>query len=128
MDNAVIESLKEIASTEGFQPYKGNPVVTMGPEGSWDAGALGSMTVVLAEGVFHVYYEAWGLRSEKTWDAAEYESLQIGRATSKDGIHWTKDPDNPVLLQGSEGEWDETGVWDPLWGRGLKYPWEMILH
>ena len=89
VDNAVIESLKEIASTEGFQPYKGNPVVTMGPEGSWDAGALGSMTVVLAEGVFHVYYEAWGLRSEKTWDAAEYESLQIGHATSKDGIHWT---------------------------------------
>jgi len=125
VDAATVESLKKMASTDGFLPYNGNPVITMGPEGSWDAGALGSMTVVLAEGVFHLYYEAWGVRSEKMWDAAEYESLQIGHATSVDGINWVKDPDNPVLLQGEEGEWDETGVWDPyvIYEDGLFKMW-----
>jgi predicted GH43/DUF377 family glycosyl hydrolase len=105
--------LKRIASTDGFKPYSSNPVISMGPEGSFDAGALGSMTILKVGDTFHVYYEAWGVRSEKEWDASEYETLQIGHATSKDGIHWNKDPENPVIEQGTEGEWDETGVWDP---------------
>jgi hypothetical protein len=97
-------SLKQIASTEGFKPYEGNPVISPGSVGTFDAGALGSMTILKVEDTFHIYYEGWGVRSEKEWDAAEYETLQIGHATSKDGIHWTKDPNNPVLTQGKEGE------------------------
>lgn len=108
-----IDSLKEIASTKGFQPYQGNPVIETGPKGAWDAGALGSMSIVKAGDTYHLYYEAWGKRSSKEWDAAEYETLQIGHATSKDGIHWNKDPNNPVLEQGEKGDWDATGVWDP---------------
>jgi acetyl esterase/lipase len=94
--------------------YHQNPVISTGPEGSWDAGALGSMTVLKVGDTFHLYYEAWGVRSEKEWDAAEYESLQIGHATSTDGIHWTKDPHNPVLPRGAQGQWDRTGTWDPF--------------
>lgn len=30
-DPAVLESLSGLASTEGFQPYEGNPIVTMEP-------------------------------------------------------------------------------------------------
>lgn len=112
-DQSVLNSLKRMASQDGFKPYDGNPVITMGPEGTFEAGALGSMTILQVEGVFHIYYEAWGVRSEKEWDASEYETLQIGHATSTDGIHWNKDPNNPVLEQGGKGEWDETGVWDP---------------
>ncbi len=113
LSSSVIDSLMQVSSTEGFQPYSGNPVIEPGSEGSWDAGALGSMTVLKVGDTFHIYYEAWGVRTEKLWDALEYETLQIGHATSKDGIHWTKDPKNPVLSRGGEGEWDETGVWDP---------------
>ena len=126
--------LRVIASCDRFNPYDGNPVIATGPEGSWDAGALGSMTIIKVDDTFHIYYEAWGERSEKEWDAAEYETLQIGHATSKDGIRWKKDPNNPVLHQGDEGEWDATGVWDPyviyedglfkMWygGGGGRYP------
>jgi predicted GH43/DUF377 family glycosyl hydrolase len=113
VEPSVLDALKQISSTAGFKPYEANPVLRPGPEGTWDAGALGSMSVLKAGDVFHMYYEAWGVRSEKEWDAEEYESLQIGHATSKDGIHWAKDPANPVLPQGREGEWDETGTWDP---------------
>jgi len=125
MDPSVIESLKKMASTDGFNPYDGNPVLTTGTESSWDAGALGSMTILKVGDTFHLYYEAWGKRSEKEWDASEYETLQIGHAISKDGIHWTKDPDNPVLEQGGKGEWDETGVWDPyvIYENGIFKMW-----
>lgn len=134
VDATVISSLKDIASTEGFKQYENNPVLKTGPEDSWDAGALGSMTIIKVGEVFHIYYEAWGSRSDKEWNAAEYETLAIGHATSKDGIHWEKDPNNPVVPQGKEGEWDATGVWDPfviyedglfkMWygGGGGRYP------
>jgi hypothetical protein len=109
----ILEGLRQIASTEGFRPYEGNPILEPGPEGSFDAGALGSMSVLLADGIFHMYYETWGVRSDAEWDADEYESLQIGHATSRDGIRWTKDPGNPVLAHGGEADFDRTGVWDP---------------
>ena len=38
------------------------PVISPGEKGSWDAGALGSMTVVKVGGVYQMYYEAWGVR------------------------------------------------------------------
>jgi len=119
------ESLIKISSTDGFKPYEGNPIIAVGPEGSFDAGALGSMNILLVSGVFHCFYETWGVRSEKEWDASEYESLTIGHATSIDGVNWTKDPQNPVLSPGGEGEWDETGVWDPyvIYEDGLFKMW-----
>lgn len=91
--------------------HAANPILSPGPTGSWDAGALGSMSVVQTGGVLHMYYEAWGVRGDS---AADYRSLQIGHATSKDGISWTKDPANPVLRKGVGNEWDKDGVWDPF--------------
>lgn len=113
LDSSVLEDLKQLGSTEGFKYYGGNPILDTGQEGSFDAGALGSMTVVLVDSVFHLYYETWGLRTDAEWDADEYESLTIGHASSRDGIHWTKDPENPVLDRGGEVDFDRTGVWDP---------------
>ena len=34
-------------------------------------------------------------------DWSDFTSLQIGHATSPDGIHWTKDPANPILPKGA---------------------------
>lgn len=111
--SSVLEHLEQLGSTEGFKPYEGNPILATGPEGSFDAGALGSMSIVLVDGVFHLYYETWGVRSDAEWDASEYESLTIGHASSKDGLNWIKDPENPVLDHGGEADFDHTGVWDP---------------
>jgi predicted GH43/DUF377 family glycosyl hydrolase len=94
--------------------YENNPVLTVGEPGTWDAGALGSMTVLKVGDTYHMYYEAWGVRSDSEWDADEYASLQIGHATSLDGITWTKDPANPVVPKGQKGSWDERGTWDPF--------------
>jgi hypothetical protein len=106
LDPAIISSLKQLGSEDGFKPYIENPIIDVGSEGSFDGGALGSMSVLLVDSVFHVYYETWGIRSSAEWDAGEYESLQIGHATSTDGINWIKDPNNPVLPHGGEADFD----------------------
>ena len=107
------ESLRRIGSTEGFKPYDGNPILKPGLAGSFDAGALGSMCVLRVGDVFHLYYEAWGVRAAKNGTPKEFETLQVGHATSADGVHWTKDPLNPVLPHGGKPDFDRTGVWDP---------------
>lgn len=97
-----------------FKDVAENPVVLApGINGEWDAGALGSMTVIKVRDTFHMYYEAWGALSNEGTNG-EYESLQIGHATSIDGIKWDKDTANPVIPIGVEGEWDEDGTWDPF--------------
>ena len=97
-----------------FKDYSKNAVVLApGGEGEWDAGAIGSVSVIKVNDIFHLYYEAWGQLS-KGGTKEEYESLQIGHATSTDGIHWKKDPANPVVKRGEKGEWDRDGTWDPF--------------
>ena len=102
------------AAPSQWTPHPNNPVLMPGPKGTWDAGALGSMSVIKVGGVYHMYYEAWGARSDKKWDHEEYNSLQIGHATSQDGVHWTKDPANPVVPKGTGADWDKDGTWDPF--------------
>ena len=97
-----------------WEVYTNNPVLRPGAKGEWDAGALGSMTVLKVGAVCHMYYEAWGVRSSKADNWSEFTSLQIGHATSSDGIHWQKDPANPVLPKGTGADWDRDGTWDPF--------------
>jgi hypothetical protein len=61
--------------------------------------------------LLHMYYEAWGVRGNS---GADYNTLQIGHATSRDGVHWVKDPANPVLPKGTGPDWDADGTWDPF--------------
>src|SRR5439155_21364349 len=52
-----IKELHELAGTNGFTVYTNNPVLRPGGKGEWDAGALGSMTVLKLGNLFHIYYE-----------------------------------------------------------------------
>lgn len=99
------------ASRDCWQTFDNNPVLSPGSARTWDAGALGSMTVLRVGDVIHMFYEAWGERNQS---AADYSSLQIGHATSSDGVHWTKDTANPVLKKGTGNDWDRDGTWDPF--------------
>ncbi len=92
-----------------WQVYTNNPIVSPGPSGSWDAGAIETMTVVRVGDVYHMYYEGWA----KGPNGGGLGAIQIGHATSSDGVHWTKDPANPVLRPGPGNDWDKKGVWDP---------------
>jgi len=106
-----VQQLRDLAGTDHWAVYPNNPVLRPGAKGEWDAGALGSMTVLMVGEVFHMYYEAWGVRGNSAMD---YNTIQIGHATSLDGVHWTKDPANPVLSKGAGNAWDHDGTWDPF--------------
>jgi hypothetical protein len=105
------QAIRQHAGTTAWKEYQDNPVVKLGAKGQWDSGALGSMTVIQVGKVFHMYYEAWG---DKGAGRLDYHSLQIGHAVSPDGLHWAKDPANPVLSPERGGQWDKDGVWDPF--------------
>jgi hypothetical protein len=96
-----------------FNVYAGNPVLSPGTRGEWDAGAIGSVTVIAAEGAVHLFYEAWG-DPDPAKEGVDYSSLQIGHAVSLDGVHWSKDTTNPVVPKGTGNEWDAKGTWDPF--------------
>jgi predicted GH43/DUF377 family glycosyl hydrolase len=83
-----------------WEKYEGNPVMDVGPPGSWDSRASGPTSVIHQEGI----YKAWLFGVDDTGRG------RIGYATSTDGLEWTKYAENPVLIPGEEGEWDDNNT------------------
>ena len=77
-----------------------SPVMDIGLPGSWEEiGALVPRVIADVVG-----YKMW----YTGWDASDL--MQIGYATSPDGITWTRHPGNPVLTPGGPAEWDASGT------------------
>lgn len=70
-----------------------NPLITTGPAGSWNDTKLYQSFVMRHEGVYYLYYNAYGTATH---------SEQIGLATSTDLLNWHPHPDSPLLRQGDE--------------------------
>ncbi len=76
-----------------------NPVLSLGPKGSWDdASHAGPCVLRLPDG-FHMWYLGSGEYKGKT-------AWRIGHATSPDGLNWKKSGTQPVLDIGRLGDWD----------------------
>jgi len=80
-----------------------NPVMLSGSAGEWDRMSYVN-TVVQVDGTYHLYY--MGKESVQV----SPEDWDIGHAMSPDGVNWVKDPANPVVARGDQGEWDSGGV------------------
>lgn len=83
---------------EKWVKFYGNPVFQPGPPGSWEEKSVDCFSI----GYFFGQYMMWYVGTP------ENLSCQIGLATSPDGIHWTKHPENPVIRVGPKGSWDES--------------------
>ncbi|HUT28556.1 MAG TPA: hypothetical protein VMX13_02100 [Sedimentisphaerales bacterium] len=103
-EQALRTKWSSLAGQTAWKPYPHNPIISPGSPGRWDSWGVMSMSVVKVGDVFHLYYEG---------GAGGVGDLQIGHVTSTDGLHWTKDPSNPVLRPGDPGRWDDGAVWDP---------------
>ncbi|MBI4548508.1 MAG: T9SS type A sorting domain-containing protein [Ignavibacteriae bacterium] len=98
-------SVGEAISPDGIFWYtlRGNPRLTPGPSGSFDASGIRKISVVRDHDGYKMYYYSPVNGVNK-----------IGMAYSPDGHSWTKHPGNPVLEPGSQGSWDDAGVWAPM--------------
>jgi predicted GH43/DUF377 family glycosyl hydrolase len=86
-----------------WDKWEKNPVLDVGLEGEWDDYVVAMPYVLLIDSTYHMWYGG----------AADQSTIQIGYATSPDGINWTKYHDNPVLKTGLAGSWEETWVYFP---------------
>jgi hypothetical protein len=97
--SATFSFFDDFAEGAEWTPYSGNPVLS--PSGT--EGLIAVRSVLCVDGTYYMYY---GYNSPSGHRI-------IGRATSLDGFHWTKDPSNP-LLSASLGQWDSVDVSMPI--------------
>ncbi len=88
-------------STDGiaWAKYGGNPVLDVGAPGEWDSDGVAAPCVLVNGSNYEMWYSGV--------DGSNY--ARIGYATSPDGINWTRHVDNPILTEGSPGDWDDQG-------------------
>jgi predicted GH43/DUF377 family glycosyl hydrolase len=79
-----------------------NPVVDLGPLGTWDDFGIAESGAYYDGSIFHLWYSSGDAIVTRT-----------GYATSPDGIAWTKSPANPVIDFAPAGSWDEINVHQP---------------
>ncbi|UCG68184.1 MAG: hypothetical protein JSV09_10200 [Thermoplasmata archaeon] len=103
-DDGLIINIGYATSPDGitWTKYPSNPVLTIGISGSWDDYSVWQPTVVFDGLTFHMWYLG-----------TDGSTNRIGYATSPDGIVWTKNPANPVFVQGTPGSWDGNGISAP---------------
>lgn len=89
-------------------------VLLSGEAGSWESNFVGMPSVLILDNVYHMWYSG-----------GNDNSIQIGHATSPDGVTWTKDSQNPVLKLGATGSWDQGHVYFPevLYKDGVFHMW-----
>src|SRR5262245_42314423 len=75
-------------------PYINNPILTYGPPGTWDSGAVFLPKVVVHQGVYYLFYSGTPHIGQ---------TLSIGLATSTDGLSFSKHPANPIFRPDQSG-------------------------
>lgn len=86
--------------------FAGNPVLDLGPSGTWDDAAVQGPSVIFDGSTYHMWYAGGSIISGNPFS----DDGRIGYATSSDGVSWTKSPNNPVLDLGPLGSWDDIAI------------------
>ncbi len=90
-------------STNGKDWVKQADPILRGGTGSFDVAGVGHVNVVREKsGKLHMFYVGIDAKSV----------LRIGHATSRDGINWNRNPNNPII-EGKAGSWDQGFVGGP---------------
>ena len=86
-------------STDGINFVRVQLTPVLSPEEEWEKSALMCPDVLwdADERIFKMWYSG----------GEQYEPTAIGYATSTDGIHWTKTPQNPVFYANPQNEWEQ---------------------
>lgn len=104
-----------LATSSGGRNWQrhGEPVLTVGPRGSWDERGVADPYVIPAGGKLYMFYLGQ--------DRARRQRL--GVAISDHGVTWTKLRSNPILELGGFGDFDENGLGEPAVWAANGYYW-----
>lgn len=81
--------------------YSGNPVLVA--HGGWEGNRVHPSWFTVGTSGYDLYYSGGTVGTP----------VEIGHATSPDGLTWTEDPTNPVLRPDAAGTWDQWAVAHP---------------
>lgn len=101
-------------SSNGHQwRRQGQPVLPLGPVGSWDERAAGDPDVIRVGGNYYMFYLGE--------DRARRQRLGVAR--SSDGVVWYKLRRNPILELGEGDAFDAKGLGEPAVWAARGYYW-----
>jgi predicted GH43/DUF377 family glycosyl hydrolase len=107
---------KQVPGRKGFQIHyatsrDGNRFIepesslalSVASDGGWDSFTVETPRIFLEGGLYYMVYCGSDMNKDYPFHA--------GLATSRDLVHWTKFPGNPIFSRGEEGQWDEGAIW-----------------
>ncbi|MEN6532245.1 MAG: hypothetical protein ABFD89_01195 [Bryobacteraceae bacterium] len=102
-DRARRQRLGVARSPDGveWEKLRANPILALGPIGSFDEKGLGEPAVWASHGSYWLLYTG----------RDRNENRRLGLARSSDGVHWTRVPGFPAVA--GSAEWDSKVVCDP---------------
>jgi predicted GH43/DUF377 family glycosyl hydrolase len=88
-----------------WEKHRGNPILKVGPPGSWDSRFASDPVLCTIEGAWHLFY--YGFDGRHASD---------GVALSSDGslVSWQKSAANPILSPGPPGSYDSVHAHKPF--------------
>lgn len=78
----------------------------------WDATHLYRPSVVVSQGVYHMFYSGSNQYVDETTSVVYAHG--IGHASSANGINWTKDSDNPIFIYNDGPAWRDSRTYTPF--------------
>lgn len=81
------------------------PVLTFGLANEWDNAEVTTPRIIRIDDIYYMLYAGLNRNDHKDVPRA------FGISRSVDLVHWEKYPGNPVFECGSDGSWDDGGIW-----------------
>ena len=94
----IIDRIYHVSSRDGIHWTRLGEALGPGPAGAWDSNLVGRPSVLVEGGRWTMYYDGCTSTSSAPMDACKGSFRSVGVATSADGMHWTKQGSQPILL------------------------------
>jgi len=108
------------SSPGAWTPHPQNPVIEPGPDDAWDNAVISEVKVVYDGQAYQAWYAG-----RKRGPPGLKMPMDVGYATSPDGVSWEKPAERPVLVRGAPGNYDENMITAPyvLYDGRLYWMW-----
>jgi hypothetical protein len=93
----IIDRIYHVTSRDGVHWTRLGEALGPGPRGAWDSNLVGRPSVTVVGSLWTMYYDGCSSTSDGPMDACKGSFRSVGMATSRDGLHWTKQGSQPLV-------------------------------